>query len=308
MSYPETIFFIGKGGTGKSTISALVSLMLSTKSKKVALASFDYAHNQADIFEKNLSDKPYPISPFFKVLQIDRDKEIKRYLKSTIQDVKKTYSYMTAFNLDGYFDVLKYSPGMEEYALVTTFLRIREEFKNYDYLIIDMPPTAVVLRFFNLPTLSLTWIEQLEKLRKEIYKKKEIISKIKFAGKEIERDKVLVKIKEIKETYINLKDIFQNQNNNKFSGVYIIFNHDLLSINETKRIIKDFDNFNISTKGLICNNKQNIKSENDLLKTMPLYESIKYLPFSNTPLIGEKKLHEFINTNKLSYDQILTQN
>ena len=35
-----------------------------------------------DIFGKNFSDKPYPISPFFKILQIDRDKEIKRYLEA----------------------------------------------------------------------------------------------------------------------------------------------------------------------------------------------------------------------------------
>ncbi len=172
INFPETIFFIGKGGTGKSTASALVSLMFAMNKKRVVLASFDYAHNQADIFNQNLSDKPFPISPFLDVMQIDRDKEIKRYLKETLKDVKKSYSYLTAFNLEGYFDILKYSPGMEEYALVTTFMRIREKFKNYDYLIIDMPPTAVALRFFNLPSLSLTWIEQLEKLRVEIYKKK----------------------------------------------------------------------------------------------------------------------------------------
>jgi arsenite/tail-anchored protein-transporting ATPase len=309
MDYPETIFFIGKGGTGKSTTSALTSLLFSLKEKKVALASFDYAHNQADIFEKNLTDKPYPISPFLDVLQINRDKEIKRYLKGTLRDVKKSYSYLTAFNLDGYFDVLKYSPGMEEYALVTTFLRIREQFKEYDYLIIDMPPTAVALRFFNLPDLSLTWIEQLEKLRREIYKKKEIISNIKLAGKELERDKVLIKIQEIKKTYLNLKNIFQNNTkNSNLSSLYIIFNHDLLSINETKRIIEDLNTFNITTKGLICNNKQNVNEKNDLLKSIPLYKQIKHLPFSKEPLIGEEALRNFILTTNLSYDDILNTN
>ncbi len=306
MKYPEIIFFIGKGGTGKSTTSALVSMIFSNKGKKVALVSFDYAHNQADIFNQNFSDKPFPISPFLDVLQINRDKEIKRYLKETLKDVKKSYSYLTAFNLEGYFDVLKYSPGMEEYALVTAFMRIREKFKNYDCLIIDMPPTAVALRFFNLPSLSLIWIEQLEKLRLEIYKKKEIISKIKFAGKEFERDKVLEKIKSIKGTYLNLKNIFQNNlNNDCQSSLYVIFNHDLLSINETNRIIKDLDTFNITTKGLICNNKQNIDSGHINLKTMPLYDRIKHLPFSDIPLIGEKVLQDFIIKNKLSTDYLL---
>ncbi|MCD4741517.1 MAG: TRC40/GET3/ArsA family transport-energizing ATPase [Desulfobacteraceae bacterium] len=301
MKYPETIFFIGKGGTGKSTTSALISLMFANTHKKVGLASFDYAHNQSDIFEKNLSDKAYPINPFLKVLQINRDKEIKKYLKDTLQNVKKTYSYLTAFNLGDYFDVLKFSPGMEEYALVTAFLNVRKQFMDYDYLIIDMPPTAVALRFFNLPSLSLAWIEQLEKLRMEIYKKKEIISKIKIAGKEFERDKVLSKIREIKETYITLKNIFQTK---KKSTLYIVFNHDLLSINETKRIIEDLNNFHINTAGLICNNRQNNSDTSDL-KDMPLSGQIKFLPFSDTPLIGEIALQKFIQANNLSTEKVL---
>ncbi len=300
MSFPETLFFIGKGGTGKSTTSTLVSLMLSSKKKKVILASFDYAHNLEDIFDKKITDKPFTISPFLKVIQINRDKEIKQYLNNTLKDVKKTYSYLTAFNLQGYFDVLKYSPGMEEYALVTSFLNIREKFKNFDYLIIDMPPTAVALRFFNLPSLSLIWLNQLEKLRLEIYKKKEIISRIKFAGKEFEKDKVLNKIKEIKETYLKLKIIFQNKNSkNNPAGTYIIFNHDLLSINETKRIIKDLEDFDIPVQGIICNNKQNMDLDPSLLKTMPLSNRIKFIPFSNVPLIGEQALNEFINSNQI---------
>jgi arsenite-transporting ATPase len=164
-----------------------------------------------------------------------------------------------------------------------------------------MPPTAVALRFFNLPSLSLIWLDQLEKLRLEIYKKKEIISRIKFAGKEFEKDKVLNKIKEIKETYLKLKIIFQNkENKNNFTGPYIIFNHDLLSINETKRIINDLENFDIPVQGIICNNKQNMDLDHNLLKTIPLSNKIKFIPFSREPLIGEQALNKFINSNQIN--------
>ncbi|MCP4356364.1 MAG: ArsA family ATPase [Proteobacteria bacterium] len=302
MSYPEIKFFLGKGGVGKSTGSAILSILLSQAEKKVILASFDYAHNQSDIFQKKFSDKPTKIDHNLEVLQIDRDKEVKKYLSKTTKDVKKSFTYLTAFNLEGYFDVLKFSPGMEEYALVTTFMNIREKYKGYDYLIIDMPPTAVSLRFFNLPSLSLTWIDQLEKLRMEIYKKKEIVSKIKFAGKEIEKDKVLIKIREIKKYYLDMKAIFESSSD---SSLYTVFNSDLLSVNETDRIVQDLSKLNINTKGFICNDRSGNEKVSSDLKVIEKYGEIKYLPFSKEPLIGEPAIKEYIQKNNISIKDLL---
>jgi arsenite-transporting ATPase len=41
-----------------------------------------------------------------------------------------------------------------------------------------MAPAALTLRFFSLPFITLIWLEELLTLRSQIYKKKEIISKI----------------------------------------------------------------------------------------------------------------------------------
>ena len=59
---PQLLFFIGKGGVGKSTVSALTSVYLSSKPYKTLLVSMDPAHNQQDIFEQDFSEKPNRIS------------------------------------------------------------------------------------------------------------------------------------------------------------------------------------------------------------------------------------------------------
>jgi len=304
MAQLQTLFFLGKGGTGKSTASALLSLVLMEKGKKVLLASFDDAHNQSDIFETDFSDKACTLGPCLEVLQIDRDKEINRYLKKTAQNVKNSYAYLKAFNLDNYFDILKFSPGMEEYALVTAFMNLQSRYKNYDYLIIDMPPTALSLRFFNLPALSLVWIDQLEKLRMEIYKRKEIISRIKFAGKEFERDKVLSRIREIKSDYQALKNIFEDP---KKTNLFIVFNQDVLSVAETRRILDQLTALNIEIKGLICNDRMQEGQKEKNTENKFLSIPIQHIPFSSFSLIGMSALKHHIALYNLTFDKILNR-
>ncbi len=301
MARLQTLFFLGKGGTGKSTASALLSLVLMEKGKKVLLASFDDAHNQSDIFEADFSDKACSIGPCLEVLQIDRDKEIKQYLKKTAQSVKNSYAYLTAFNLDNYFDILKFSPGMEEYALVTAFMNLQTRYKEYDYLIIDMPPTALSLRFFNLPALSLTWVDQLEKLRMEIYKRKEIISRIKFAGKEFERDKVLSRIREIKSDYQTLKDVFEDSQK---SNLFVVFNQDVLSVAETRRILEQLNSLNIKIKGLICNNRMQEESKEKNIENKFSSIPIQHIPYSSSSLIGMSALKHHIFSYNLTFDEV----
>jgi len=298
----QTLFFLGKGGTGKSTVSALLSLVLKEKGQKVLLASFDDAHNQSDIFQAQLSDKACTLGPCLEVLQVDRDKEIKRYLAKTAQKVKASYSYLTAFNLDNYFDILKFSPGMEEYALVTAFMDLQTRFKDYDYLLIDMPPTALSLRFFNLPTLSLTWTDQLEKLRLEIYKRKEIVSRIKMAGKEFERDKVLNRIREIKAEYQALNAIFKDPVKSRF---FVVLNDDILSVAETRRIIEQLKVLTIELKALVCNDRKIEDQNSRTIETTFASIPIQRIPYSSSSLIGMPALEKHIVASGLTFDHLM---
>lgn len=297
------MFFLGKGGTGKSTSSALMSVILKNQGKKVMLASFDDAHNQADIFNTRFSDKACAMGPCLEVRQVDRDLEIKRYLARTAREVKRNYTYLTAFNLDHYFDILKFSPGMEEYALVSAFKDLAARCQStHDYLLIDMPPTALSLRFFALPSLSLTWIDQLEKIRNDINKKKEIISRIRFAGKEFEQDKVLKRLKAMKADFLKLRSLFEDP---AASFFYIVSNTDALSIAETRRIMEQMEHLSIPVKGLIQNERMlPAPGTVDLAFSFPRLP-VQKIPFSPSPLIGMQALEEHVSSSSLTFENIL---
>ena len=297
---PDVLFFLGKGGTGKSTSATLCALDLAAKGRRVVLASFDDAHNLSDIFMSDFSHDPKQVLPGLDVIQVDRDREIASYLKGVTKKVKRNYTYLTAFNLTNYFDVLKFSPGMEAHALTAAFSDLLKKYQGWDYLIADMPPTALSLSFFNLPALSLLWIDQLEKLRRDINKKKEIIEKIKFAGKEIAQDKVMARIIEIKSDHLVLKTFFEQK-----AICYAVHNTDALSLAETRRIADQLDSLGIKLAGRFCNHRTPETQTYDPKEQDMSSPLLLSFPYSSYPLVGIDALTQYIRESDLNLSHVL---
>lgn len=294
---PELQFFIGKGGVGKSTTSALTAVYLSQNTCNTLLVSMDPAHNQKDIFQQNFSEKPCKIHNHLLVKEVNVDYWIKKYLKETEKTIKHTYSYESAFNLQNYFHVLQFSPGLEEYALFLAFENIIHTFKNMDIIIFDMAPTALTLRFFSLPFITLIWLGELLKLRDRIFTKKEIISKIKIAGKDIEQDKVKAKLTMLIHNYEYLRDYFLSSE----TKINLVMNNDVLSFSEAFRIKTKLKDINIHINEVIINKIQQTEIPEEVKKEFSHQKKVLF-PLSTNKLIGYKALQNYINTNqKISF-------
>ncbi len=287
------IFYMGKGGVGKSTSAALNSLFLAEQGFEVLIVSLDPAHNLSDIYENKLSDKPREIAPHLQAIEIDQESWIRRYLKDVHGQINRTYNYLTSFNLEKYFEVIKYSPGLEEYALLLAFQEISRKFSRMDFTIFDMAPTALSLKFFNLPSLSLVWIKHLMSLRQEIIKKRELITKVKLMNKVIETDKVLSSIQKSISEYSALKELFEDPARTKIN---LVLNPDLLSFAESLRIVEGLKGINILLSQVLINKIEcdsSCEHIKEALHGIPIIQT----PLSEVPLIGLPALSHFLQEN-----------
>jgi len=157
----ELHFFIGKGGVGKSTTSALCAIHYAEQAHDTLLVSMDPAHNQRDIFCRKFSEKPVDVSQHLTVKEVDTDYWIAKYLEDTEKQIHRAYGYHTAFNLQSCFNVLRFSPGLEEYAMLLAFENVLHASARKDIIIFDMPPTALSLKFFSLPFITLVWLDDI---------------------------------------------------------------------------------------------------------------------------------------------------
>ncbi len=289
---PAIHFFIGKGGVGKSTTSALTALKLAHTGHDVLLVSMDPAHNQRDIFQEPFSEKPKQVTPLLSIKEIDTDYWIKTYLKETESQLKKMYSYQGAFNIQNYYHVLKYSPGLEEYAMLLAFENTLQTAADINTIVFDMPPTALTLRFFSLPFITLVWLQELLQLRKTIYEKKEIISKIKLGHKSIEQDKVKARLKTLIESHARLRDLFFAET----THINLVLNNDPLSLAESVRIQQKLRDVGIKISAIILNKVEENKLTRDIDSTFNGLP-IKRFPKSSRDLYGMDSLKAYIVEN-----------
>jgi len=294
---PRLLFFIGKGGVGKSTTSALTSIYLSSRPFKTLLVSMDPAHNQRDIFDQDFSEKPKHVSETLMVKEVDTDFWIEKYLKETTNQIKDTYKYESAFNLQNYFNVLQFSPGLEEYALLLAFEDTLHKYRDRDYIVFDMAPTALTLRFFSLPFITLIWLEELLKLRRAIYKKKEIISKIKIAGREFEQDRVKAKLKALIGTYEHLQEHFLSET----TMVNLVMNNDKLSFSEAFRIRQKLAGISIVIDRIVVNKLREDEGTQEIEKEFK-DQKIAKLPLALQGLTGYDVLQDYIEANTKAFD------
>jgi len=248
----KILFFIGKGGVGKSTHAALAALKLAKNRQKVFLNSIDPAHNLSDIFLVPLGPRPKEVIPGLAGVETNLDLWIKNYLNETEKDFKSVYRYQEVFNLHKYFKILKYTPGLEEYAVLLALRSTIEKHKNFDYIIFDTPPTALTMRFLALPHTSLVWLKQLKEFRSLILQKKEIITRIKQGknGDTKEKDPVLLKIDSLINTYRDLVSLFTNTS---VTHIFLIINPDNLSFSESIRIRETLKELGMPVDSVILN-------------------------------------------------------
>ena len=169
MKHAQIILFIGKGGVGKTTCSVATAVQLADRGKKVLLVSLDPAHNAGDALQQMLSAEKTSVTSELDALEINLEQLVNQYLAQTSKTMRHTYRHLTVMNLEKMFDVIRYSPGIEEHATLEALKDIIvREAGEYDAIIFDTAPTGLTLRVLALPSISMIWLEKLSHLRKKI--------------------------------------------------------------------------------------------------------------------------------------------
>lgn len=147
------LFFTGKGGVGKTTVSTALALNLAKEDFKVALISTDPASNLQDVFNMDLTNKlsQHPDYENLTIANFDPLTAAEDYKENVVKPYEGILPEETLNNMK---EQLSGSCTVEVAAFneFTHFLSDENIESKYDYIIFDTAPTGHTLRMLELPT------------------------------------------------------------------------------------------------------------------------------------------------------------
>lgn len=167
------ILYTGKGGVGKTSISAATGLELARRGYRTLVMSVDPAHSLSDSFDldKPLMDREagqlMSVMKNLWIQEVDVQEEIARHWDSV-------YSYVSGLlNVSGLehalAEELAIFPGMEEVSsLLYVNQYVRE--KTFDVILLDCAPTGESLRFVSIPTTLEWYMDKIFKVERRVAK------------------------------------------------------------------------------------------------------------------------------------------
>ncbi|MCS7199528.1 MAG: TRC40/GET3/ArsA family transport-energizing ATPase [Caldimicrobium sp.] len=164
---PRIILFTGKGGVGKTTLSAATAVHLAELGRRVLVISVDPAHSLSDVLELEVGAEPKEIRDNLFAQEVDVYFSVEKFwgkLKTYLRDLLRWQG------VDNFLaEELAILPGMEE---VCCFLWINKHFKekNYDVIVVDSAPTGETLRFLSLPDAASWWVTKILPLQRKVMK------------------------------------------------------------------------------------------------------------------------------------------
>ncbi|HET7440099.1 MAG TPA: ArsA family ATPase [Terriglobales bacterium] len=165
---PKLHFFIGKGGVGKTTVSAAYAVQAAFRDKRKSflLLSTDPAHSLSDIFQQNLGRQPARVrlsaGAKLHVWQVDAERQFREFLKHNKEDMISILERGSIFSHRDIAPLLDSTlPGMAE---ISALLAVNQalDSQRYDDIVVDTAPFGHTLRLFELPEHFLRFLDFLD--------------------------------------------------------------------------------------------------------------------------------------------------
>lgn len=240
------ILFTGKGGVGKTTLSAATALLCAKRGYKTLVISTDAAHSLSDSFEIQLTNTPIKIASRLYGQEINALEEIEKKWG-------EIRSYLTAFFASQGIDSLEAEelsvfPGMEElFSLME--IRNYNQTSEYEVIIVDCAPTGDTLRLLSAPEITGWYLKHIFPIQRTAAKAVRPVAN-RILPFPFPQDNIFEAMKKLTTQLAEMKEILEDSQK---TSIRLIVNPEKMVIKEAQRAFTFFNLFGYAVDSVIVN-------------------------------------------------------
>ncbi len=240
------ILYTGKGGVGKTSLSAATAVRCAQLGYRTIVLSTDAAHSLADCLDTTLGPEPTEVAPNCWAEEVNVNYELHANW-SNIQD------YITKFLRNRGFREIEAEefavfPGMEELFSLLKLKQHRQE-ANFDVAIIDCAPTGATIRMLGMPDVMRWYMERFFELERRIMRTMRPAFE-KIAKVPLPTDDVYQAVEGVFDRIQGMKDLLTDS---RHASIRLVFNPERMVIRESQRAYSYLSLFGFTVDAVIAN-------------------------------------------------------
>jgi len=294
------ILYSGKGGVGKTTLSAATAVRAAALGRRTLVMSTDAAHSLADALDKRVGADPTEVLPRLEAVEVD----VNRELESHWGVIHEYLARFIAFRgvEETVAEELAILPGMEE---LFSLLRVRTfaDSRRWDVIIIDCAPTGDTVRMLAVPDVLGFYFSRIFPIQRTVVRTVRPVAQ-RVTDLPLPSDAVFGAVKQLYDQMCRMGPMLQDP---KRSSIRIVLNPEKMVINESQRLYTYLSLFGFPVDAVVANRVLPEEARSDYFDRWfdiqaahlaTARSAFDPLPFYSAPLfdremVGTKMLDEF---------------
>ncbi len=285
------ILYLGKGGVGKTTISAATAVRSAMSGKRTLVVSTDLAHSLADCLNRPLTSEPGEIAPNLWAQEVNVLDEMRRSWGKLQETMSRL---LRQRGMDAVLaEELALIPGMDEIVSLINIYRNAQQ-GNFEVVVIDAAPTGETVRLLSMPDTFQMYAGRLNGLQNSLARP--------FLKAVIPTTEILEAVQVLSERVKTLRTVLTNPD---ISSYRPVVNPERMVIKEALRAETYLALFGYPIDAVICNRviapgdyqdtfMQEIYRNQEKLR-LQIHQTFAPLPIWEAPYYS----HEILGVNQL---------
>jgi arsenite-transporting ATPase len=242
----RVLLVTGKGGVGKTTISAATAVRAADLGYRTLVMSTDPAHSLGDAFDLDFGDQPTEVMPLLSAQQINSQQRLEESWGEVRDALTELFDWSGLRGIEA--EELTVFPGMDEiFSLVTVRDHVRSG--EYDAVVVDCAPTAETLRLLSLPEVLSWYMEKMFPIGRRVAKVvRPMLSKV--TSMPVADDKVFEAVQRFYDRLDGIREILGDP---EITSARLVMNPEKMVIAEARRTYTYLGLFGYAVDAAIVN-------------------------------------------------------